>query len=268
MYKFNIILTEMCNANCSHCYMNLNGNKNKKTMSFEDVDKIIDKMPNSTISVTLTGGEIFLVRELLFYTIKKIKGKNINIKIELESNGIYFYKNKNPKNLFIELKEMGVDSIRFSDDLFHEDGGVNLKKVRDLKRYESKNTPVIKFLVQDKVVKIGRAKNLDNKYIEKRNCMNTDKTINTPYFFLDVNGEVYICTWKCIPSLGNLITDSFENIEKKLENDFFKLILSGNILEAINLVNKKEKYNKKVIDTCGECALCNKTFCLGENEND
>ena len=76
MYKFNIILTEMCNANCSHCYMNLNSNKHKKTMSFQDIDKIVEKMPINTISVTLTGGEIFLVKELLFYTIKKIRNKN------------------------------------------------------------------------------------------------------------------------------------------------------------------------------------------------
>lgn len=268
MYKFNIILTEMCNANCSHCYMNLNSNKHKKTMSFQDIDKIVEKMPINTISVTLTGGEIFLVKELLFYTIKKIKKKNKDIKIELESNGIYFYKNKNSKELFVELKKMGVDSIRFSDDLFHKDGGVDLEKVRNLKQYESYNTPIIKFLVQDKVVNIGKAKKLDDKYIEKRNCMNTNKTINTPYLFLDVNGDVYICTWKCIPPLGNLITDSFDSIEKKLGDDFFKLILSGNILDAINLVNKKEEYNKKIIDDCGECSLCDRTFCLGGNNDD
>lgn len=267
MYKFNIILTEVCNANCSHCYMNLNSNKQRKTMSFEDINKIVEKMPIDTLSVTLTGGEVFLVKELLFYTIKKIKKKNKDIKIELESNGIYFYKNKTPKKLFIELKKMGVDSIRFSDDPFHKEGGVNLEKVRGLKQYESNNTPVIKFLVQNKVVKIGKAKNLNDKYIEKKNCMNTNKTIDTPYLFLNVSGDVYICTWKCIPSLGNLINDSFDSIEKKLKSEFFKLILSGNVLDAINLLNKKEKYNKKIIDNYGECFLCDKTFCLGDNND-
>jgi hypothetical protein len=53
-----------------------------------------------------------------------------------------------------------------------------------------------------------------------------------------------------------------------LGDDFFKLILSGNILEAINLVNKKEEYNKKIIDDCGECSLCDRTFCLGGNNDD
>ena len=262
MYKFNIILTELCNANCSHCYMNLNSSKKKITMSVDDIDKIVEKLPEKTSSVTLTGGEIFLVKDLLFYTIKKIKEKNKKITIELESNGIYFYKHKNPKEELIELKNMGVNSIRFSDDSFHQDGGVDLEKVRNLKQYESDDTPVIKFLVQDKVVKIGKAIQLDDKYIEKRNCMNTNKTVLNPYLFLDVKGDVYICTWKCIPQLGNLITDSFENIKKKMDEDFFKLILEGKILDAINMINNEINNNKKIIEKCGECGLCNKVFGL------
>ena len=130
MYKFNIILTELCNANCSHCYMNLNSKKDKTTMSFDEIDTIIKKIPYNTSSITITGGEIFLVKDLLFHTIKKIKDKNNNIKIELESNGIYIYKSDNPKNLLTELKRIGVNYIRFSDDPFHKEGGVDLEKVR------------------------------------------------------------------------------------------------------------------------------------------
>lgn len=261
MYKFNIILTELCNANCSHCYMSSNNKKNKKTMSFADINKIIDKMPIDTISVTLTGGEIFLEKDLLYHTIKRIKAKSANININLESNGIIFYKNKNPKELLIELKQIGVDSIRFSDDPFHESGGVNLQEVRNLKKYESKSTPIIKYLVQDKALPIGKAAELESNYVEKRNCMNNNKTIINPYLFLDVDGNVFICTWKCIPKLGNLIKNSFEEIEKRLNEDFFKLILKGKILEAINSINQKEEYNKKIVDKYGECILCNKTFC-------
>lgn len=266
MYRFNIILTELCNANCSHCYMNLNSKKNKNTISFDEIDIIIDKIPYNTSSITLTGGEIFLVKDLLFYTIKKIKEKNPKIKIELESNGIYIYKSTNPYDILVELKKIGVDYIRFSDDPFHEQGGIDLERVRDLKKYESNSTPIIKFLIQDKVLKIGKATNLEDKYIEKRNCMNNNKTISNPYLFLDVKGNVSICTWKCIPSLGNLISDTFEEIEQKLDDNFFKLILCGNILEAINMINNNHKYNQEIVQKYGECILCNKTFCLEDDK--
>lgn len=261
MYRFNIILTELCNANCSHCYMNLNSKKNKNIMSFDEIDIIIEKIPYNTSSITLTGGEIFLVKDLLFHTIKKIKEKNPKIKIQLESNGIYIYKSTNPYDILIELKKIGVDYIRFSDDLFHEQGGVDLEKVRDLKKYESNNTPAIKFLIQDKVLKIGKATNLEDKYIEKRNCMNNSKTISNPYLFLDVKGNVSICTWKCIPSLGNLIRDTFEEIEKKLEDDFFRLILQGNVEKAIAYKEKKDiRVLKNESKENGQCYLCIKRY--------
>lgn len=261
MYKFNIILTELCNANCSHCYMNLNSKKSKKTMSFDEIDTIIDKIPYNTSSITLTGGEIFLVKDLLFHTIKKIKDKNSKIKVELESNGIYIYKSDKPNDILVELKKIGVDYIRFSDDPFHQQGGVDLEKVRDLKGYESSGTPSIKFLIQDKVLKIGKATNLEDKYIEKRNCMNNSKTISNPYLFLDVKGNVSICTWKCVPPLGNLITDTFEEIEKKLEDDFWELILQGNIEEAIAYKEKKDiRILKKESLKNGQCYLCIKRY--------
>ena len=261
MYRFNIILTELCNANCSHCYMNLNSKKNKNTMSFDEIDIIIDKIPYNTSSITLTGGEIFLVKDLLFYTIKKIKEKNPKIKIELESNGIYIYKSTSPYDILVELKKIGVDYIRFSDDPFHEQGGVDLEKVREIKKYESNNTPIIKFLIQDKVLKIGKAAGLEDKYIAKRNCMNNSKTVSNPYLFLDVKGNVSICTWKCIPSLGNLISDTFEEIEKKLEDDFFGLILRGNVEEAIAYKEKKDiRILKKQSIKNGQCYLCIKRY--------
>lgn len=77
-------------------------------MSFDEIDIIIDKIPYNTSSVTLTGGEIFLVKDLLFHTIKKIKEKNKKIKIELESNGIYIYKSNNPYDILIDLKKLAL----------------------------------------------------------------------------------------------------------------------------------------------------------------
>lgn len=255
---FNIILTEHCNANCSHCYMD---NKNKTTLTREQIDKIIDKISRNTKSVTLTGGEVFICRDLLYYMIKKIHESVPDIKIEIESNGIYLYNLDNPVYELKKLKQLGVTSIRFSDDPFHEIGGINLKKVRDLKKLESDSTPIIKYLCQTKAVAIGKAENLNLKQILKANCMNKLSTKNEPYYFLDIDGNVYLCPWKCSLSVGNIFSDALVEIEENIKSEINKYILIGNIEEAISfytnidleIINKEAKEN-------GQCYLCKKYF--------
>lgn len=262
MYSFNIILTEICNAKCSHCYMATN--KSKKTLTKENVDIIIDKMPDNTKTVVLTGGEIFLVWDLLVYTIKKLKTKFSNIVIGLESNGITLYKDlKIAEEKLKYLKQCGATFIRFSDDPFHEVGGVDLESVRKLKKFESEVGLNIKYLVQTKALAIGNGATLDEKYKEKKNCMNKASTVENPYLFLDVDGNVFICTWKCIPPIGNMIKDTWEKITNNLKYEFTKLILSGQVEKAINSIEKSETKKRENIEYSkqnGQCMLCYKNF--------
>lgn len=262
MYSFNIILTEICNANCSHCYMSSDNFSNKRTMKENEIDLIMEKMPSNTKTVVFTGGEIFLVRKILKYAIKKLKNKNPNVEIGLESNGIYLYNNiDNAKRELIELKNIGVNFIRFSDDLFHKQGGIDLHKVRTLKLLENDNTPTIKYLVQTTAVGIGKAESLPSSLKSKKNCMNNNNSVENPYMFLDVSGNVYICTWKCIPPIANMIHDSWENIVEKMQSEFYQLILAGKIEEAISSLDKtKSEDNYKISKKEGQCMLCYKTF--------
>lgn len=263
MYRFNIIITESCNANCSHCYMG--NNKNPKSMTKKEIETIISKIPNNTESVVLTGGEIFLHKDLLFYAIKKLKEYNNKITIKLESNGIYFYKNFDlAKEKLIELKNIGVESIRFSDDPFHSSGGIDLEKVRNLKKLEDNKTPLIKYLVQDKALAIGKGKELNIKEVENRNCMNNQKTVENPYFFVDVKGNIYICTWKCIPPIGNILKEDMNIIIDRLNEKFNNLILQGKIIDAMSLINNND--HSEFVKKHGECLLCDKIFKLDEGK--
>lgn len=258
MNHFNIILTECCNAKCSHCYMANNSTK-KKSLTKEQINIIAEKIANNTTSVTLTGGEVFVCKDLLYYSIKKIKEVAPSINIEIESNGIYLYNMENPVEELVKLKEMYVSSIRFSDDPFHKMGGVNLEKVRGLKKLESDNTPVIKYLYQTKAVAIGKAENLDLNDIAKANCMNKPTTINEPYFFLDIEGNVYLCPWKCSLVVGNIFNNSIEELIENSKRGINKYIIKGNIEKAIskyagvdiNVISKESKEN-------GQCYLCKK----------
>ena len=262
MFSFNIILTEICNAKCSHCYMA--SNNCKKTMTKEDIKEIIRKMPNNTRSVVLTGGEIFLVWDLLIYAITQLRIKFPNIIIGLESNGIALYKEiEAAKEKLKWLKQFGASFIRFSDDPFHEAGGVDLERVRSLKELESEAGLQIKYLVQTKALAIGKGATLDEEYTEKKNCMNTPDTVENPYLFLDVDGNVYICTWKCVPPIGNMINGLWEEIINNLKHDFSKLVLSGQIEKAINSIEKdkiKSRQNIEYSKQNGQCMLCYKHF--------
>ena len=262
MLSFNIILTEICNAKCSHCYMS--SNNSKKTMTKESIKEIISKIPDNTKSVVLTGGEIFLVWDLLIYTVTQLKIKFPDIIIGLESNGIVLYKGiEAAKEKLKYLKQCGATFIRFSDDPFHETGGVDLKSVRKLKKLEKEVGLKIKYLVQTKALAIGNGTTLDEKYIEKKDCMNTPATAENPYLFLDVKGNVYICTWKCVPPIGNMITGSWEEIISNLKYNFSKLVLSGQIEKAINSIEKdeiKKQQNVEYSKQNGQCMLCYKYF--------
>lgn len=260
MYHFNIILTENCNANCSHCYMSGDDKQRKKTLTVQQIDRIVANLPNNTRSITLTGGEVFLIKDLLIYTIKSLKSKFPNIQIEVESNGIYLY-NNNPKVELESLKSIGVHSIRFSLDPFHKDGGVDLEKVKNLKKYESTNTPIIRFLEQEKALALGKGMNLDSEKQTIMNCMNSEKSCLEPYLFVDIDGNVFTCAWKCVPMIGNIIDDEFSDIENNLNNTFNKLILLGKIEEAIT--NRKEidiDKLKEISSKEGQCYLCIKKY--------
>lgn len=258
MYSFNIIITEICNANCSHCYMK--NDSNKKTLTTKQIDTLIKKLPSNTKSIVLTGGEIYMVKNLLFYTLEKINERFSNIIISVESNGKYFYENKDKiRNELSKLEEYNVSFIRFSDDVFHADGGINLDEVRKIKDYSDGLKIQVKYLVQKDALPIGKGSDLPDELKAKKECMNTVNTYENPYLFLDINGNIYTCAWKCTPSVGNIFTDSFLDIENNLYSGVQKEILIGNIEGILKNNENYDKY-KKIVQEQGTCMACYKYF--------
>lgn len=258
MYSFNIILTTMCNANCSHCYMKTN--ESARTLSYEEIDLLVSKLPENTKTIVLTGGEIFLAKDELKYIINKINEKFEKVQIGLESNGIYLY-NHDALSILKELKNFNVNFIRFSDDPFHEAGGVDLKKVRNLKFLESEETPIIKYLVQTKALSLGKAEKLKEEAKSKPSCMNNASSEFKPYIFMDIDGDMYLCAWKSGLCVGNIFKDEFKSIEDNLKNPINHCVLVGNILDAVCFKTKASKeITKKEIESHGECNICINSF--------
>lgn len=258
MYNFNIILTNLCNAHCSHCYMETN--ENPKILSFGQIDLLVDKLPINTKTIVITGGEIFTASSELEYFLNKINNKFNKVQIGLESNGIYLY-NHDALEILKHLKELNVDFIRFSDDPFHENGGVDLYKVRKFKELESRDTPKVKYLIQTKALPIGKAKQLKEEEKSKPCCMNTKDSEKNPYFFMDITGDMYLCAWKSGKKVGNIFVDDFIKIKENLNERVNHCVLTGNILDAISIYTNDDKENiKSIINAIGECNACTKAF--------
>ena len=150
--------------------------------------------------------------------------------------------------------------VKFSDDPFHKEGGIDLQKVRELKKYQPELKYEIKYLVQNKALKIGKAKKLDHNLLKKCNCMNTKETLKNPYFFLDIKGNVYLCAWKLISPIGNIFLEKMSKIIERLNLSFNEKILEGKIEEAFALNNGRKEQYKEYTEKYGQCMLCEKFY--------
>ena len=77
-------VTEACNANCPHCFVEFKSRENE--LSLSEIEKISESCGNSLRNIALTGGEPFLRDDL--FDIAKIWWKNSTIQsVSVTTNG-------------------------------------------------------------------------------------------------------------------------------------------------------------------------------------
>ncbi len=271
-YCIDIMLTELCNVKCTHCYMRADSSTNKITITKTQLDALIDNLPPNPKRIIFTGGEVYMKKDLLYYALSQVQKKFINNKelsIRIETNGMFFY--QSPQTIIEEAKRLisyGVDVIRLSDDEFHAAGGVDLEKVRLIGKVLQEGGLSIRasYLIQNKALPIGRGEGLEEEKRESKKCMNYPSTIYKPYLFTDIGGNLYVCSWKCVPPIGNIILEEWKAICKRLYDPIQTALLCGNIQEAVKLYisqfNSSFRYEEAldIIYRFGECIACNKIF--------
>ena len=266
-YRISIMLTETCNLRCSHCYMS--ANTKGKTLSKEEIDNLIDNLPINCLRISITGGEPYMCMDKLYYMLKKIKNKFYKQKpeVRVETNGMFFYHDdssiiKEVNNLI----NLGVSTLRLSDDEFHEQGGLDIKKLRNIEKVVKDNNLdiVVSTLIQDKVVALGRAKALKINKLDKKNCLNRKESLIIPYFYTTIDGEVSTCAWKCAPSLGNCFKNSWDELVQNLNLPIQEAILNSDIEKVAKIVSNGDanrfNYLKNIIQTKGQCMACKEMF--------
>lgn len=266
-YRISIMLTEACNLRCSHCYMSANAKG--KTLTTEQIDKLIKNLPINCLRISITGGEPYMCRDKLYYILNKITQKfNKNLpEIRVETNGMFFYHDDETIKKEVEkLIQLGVATLRLSDDEFHEQGGLDIKKLRNVEKVVRENNLniVVSTLFQDKAVAFGRAKELISDKIDKKTCLNRKESLIIPYFYTTIDGEVSTCAWKCAPSLGNCFKNSWDEIVEKLNTPIQHSIINSDILKVAEIVSGDDKHKfehlKNIIETKGQCMACKEMF--------
>ena len=106
-----IYLTNECNLNCPHCYMN-SGKKNENELTTEEIKKLLSALSKKMYThVTFTGGEVFLKKE--FDSILKFS-KELGLKNIVLTNGTLATKKK-----ISELAPF-IDEVQVSIDGYDE----------------------------------------------------------------------------------------------------------------------------------------------------
>lgn len=266
-YRISIMLTEACNLRCSHCYMSANAKG--KTLTTEQIDALINNLPMNCLRISITGGEPYMCKDKLYYILNKIKQKFIKNmpEVRVETNGMFFYYDDESIKKEVEnLISLGVSTLRLSDDEFHEQGGLDIKKLRNVEKVveDNKLNIFVSTLYQDKAVAFGRAKELISEKIDKKTCLNRKESLIIPYFYTTLDGEVSTCAWKCAPSLGNCFKNSWDEIVEKLNTPIQTAIIKSDILKAAEIVSGNDKdrfeYLKNIIETKGQCMACKEMF--------
>ncbi len=252
-YKFNISITERCNLRCPHCYT-----RNKQgSLTFSDVDIILENLEGRLSRVKIEGGEPYCERELFYYTIKKFREKFPKAEIRVNSNGVAFYKDRDTiiKEADV-LYSLGVKRLRISLDEFHRDGGADLEKVSSIQSTlkEIEHPLEVRYMSLTQALAVGNAEDLLEEQKEKRNCMNHPKCLDNPYFFTDIKGNLYTCCWRLIPPIGNILRSKLKELYESMD-EMQKKLLSGDVkFLATN------SHLLEILNEWGECMLCKEVF--------
>lgn len=111
------IVTYRCNLSCSHCFFD--GSDSKSLLSAEILEKALEDEPSTLSWLHFTGGEPLLDPEHLIGLLRAAR-KAYHGDIGIASNGYWGRDPDRARELIRRLKELGVNGISLSVDIFHQ----------------------------------------------------------------------------------------------------------------------------------------------------
>jgi len=262
-------ITDNCNIKCGHCCFSCEPGGH--TISSEDAEKVVEHFPLNLDYLTISGGEIFTVKPLLYDVLSSIKEKEFpKLEVILQTNGFWV---KNPEQTYEEIKKLydiiGFHKISFaSKDRYHINQGIRPYKLVKggnspvglaEKKLRKNNTPVeISLSGSNWVYPFGRGKSRPKKELTYQSycavISSLEKGRETE--FIDPHGNVYLCCWQMPYSIGSAIETPFEELFESARKDAIIETLNMEGLQGVvNVFNVPVNLNLN-----NPCASCTEVF--------
>lgn len=117
---FMLLLTLGCSSSCRHCLYACSPLKANRTMTNSEVRHLLeDARGAGLLSVCFTGGECFLVPDVLLNGI--LEARDLNMGISVRTNGGWAETDEIARAVVSTLKTCGVESVGLSTDPFHQE---------------------------------------------------------------------------------------------------------------------------------------------------
>jgi len=283
-----IMISNKCNYKCSHCIENSSPHELEK-IPLKKIIELIDSAAcickNEELKISFTGGEPFLEFEDLLES-ARTANKNKASRISCITNAYWATSYEEALKTLKEVKASGIDHIAYSYDEFHKEfvlidhiknafvaaNEVGLHTTFKIVLFNGKERsydflkklsdviPGTRFSVEELLsLPLGRAKNLSKDLFLFTDDIPKDKCYGIGNILIRYDGNAYAC---CCPTfskalfLGNIYTESLENIYNKVKNQLlFKILMDkGPIYFVPYLQDAGITFNKGTF--VNQCHLC------------
>lgn len=264
-------ITRKCNLRCKHCYLKAGPEHSDTTISKEDFRSIIDNLPEVSLTLILSGGEIFTIQDILFDYLGYIKEKNIQrsaknqqrIHITLQTNGFWAVNDDKIKITLFDLLSLGVEALDISsDDKYHYEQGINKKNLDKLygliKDSKIFNVELRGILGSRGIMPIGRAKEMQlGKPSLNYRGINCKNSLTDYQLTIREDGTVYTCCYNFFQLPGNLIKKPLEDIVRDAHKSERLSIINSKGIKGLAIRDGWKKRDvEDLIDTYGRCGFC------------
>jgi len=275
-YAFYFRITEKCNFQCRHCCYEC-GPKGS-TMSNEDIAKVIENMPDNTKGISISGGEPFVTKDSLMFTLDNLRKKFGNIGISVQTNGHWLNDVDSSYEVLEELIEKGVSTLEWTGhDDFHKEQGLDIIKtiitIRDVEEKLKEKYGDLPIEIKGRgckaePYKMGRAEKMPETEVSDLSYCNVVLDIdpftlekraeNRKGLVIDSDGSAYLCCWRGPILLGSAVEEPVEEIyNRAIKNPVIKALMEDGprgAAKELGIYKKKdhESYTSKACKMCRE----------------